>query len=827
MGYSIKEITEIVSGELVLQASSLGIMDRIEHLLVDSRRIIYPETSVFIAIKGSRHDGHKYLQEVYDAGVRNFIVHRNYTIQQFSFPNDTNVIQVENALFALQSLAAYHRHQFSYPVVGITGSNGKTTVKEWLSQLLKDDVLVVRNPKSFNSQVGVPLSVWQMTGQHQIGIFEAGISEKGEMGRLQSIIDPQIGIFTYLGHAHAEGFSSISEKLHEKLELFKNAESLIYCRDHEEVEEGVISFLQHHKKLKIFTWSRTGINSDCNFDVELKQSYSFIHLKRGSQRLSVQIPFTDNASITNACSCFAFLVAVNRVSTDILKRFKELQPVEMRLQLKEGINNCVIINDSYNADVNALQIALDLMNQQSAGYTKTLILSDLLQTGMNEAELYAHVAGLIRQKGIKNFIGIGPQLSKFKNLFSGQTRFYLSTQAFIKSFKSLDFNQHIILLKGARVFKFEKISSLLEKKVHETVFEINLNSLVHNLNIYKTKIKPDVKLMAMVKAFSYGAGSYEIAKTLEFHRIDYLAVAYADEGVTLRKSGIKTPIMVMNPEPSGFDSIIQHNLEPELYNSSIFDQLIKACDGEDISIHIELECGMKRLGFDEHELESLLEKLKQNPNIRVRSVFAHLAASEEKKHDQFTKEQITRFKRMSDFICKSLDYHVIRHILNSSGIVRFPEAHFDMVRLGIGLYGIDPSEKIQKELQQMGTLKTVISQLRSVKSHETIGYSRRGTLKQDSIIATVAIGYADGLSRKLGNGKGYMMVNEKKAPIVGSICMDMTMLDVTGIDCKEGDEVIVFGKEPNVIDVANKIGTIPYEILTSVSQRVKRVYFFE
>ncbi|MFN5886112.1 MAG: bifunctional UDP-N-acetylmuramoyl-tripeptide:D-alanyl-D-alanine ligase/alanine racemase [Bacteroidota bacterium] len=824
MSYAIQEIAEIVQGKLVHQAAGLGIADRVEHLLIDSRKVVYPETSLFVAIKGERNDGHAYLKDVYDSGVRNFM------LQQFTadaLPADVNIILVPDALHALQTLAGYHRKHFAYPVVGITGSNGKTIVKEWLYQLLKDDVNVVRNPKSYNSQVGVPLSVWQMQGYHQLGIFEAGISIKGEMGKLEQMIKPDIGIFTYLGSAHDEGFYSRKEKLHEKLQLFKAAGLLIYSRDYEDVEEGVIQFLPRHPNLKTFTWSLSGIAADCNFQAEIKSGQTQIKWRRGSHVLSISIPFTDEASINNACSCFAFLAAVNRLSTDVLKRFEALQAIEMRLQLKEGNNNCILINDSYNADINALQIALDFMEQQSAGYQKTVILSDILQSGVSESDLYKQVAALLRHKNVSRIICIGPVMCRNKQVFDAHTQFYESTAQFIQHFKSLDYLHQIILIKGAREFRFEKISSLLEKRIHETIFEVNLNALVHNLNVYRKHIAPQVKLMGMVKAYSYGAGSYEIAKVLEFNRVDYLTVAYADEGVVLRKAGIKLPIMVMNPEASAFDQILKHNLEPEIYNFHILDQLINACDGEETGIHIELDCGMKRLGFDEDKLDLLIDTLKQNPNIRVRSVFAHLAASEEKKHDEFTHEQIYRFNQMSNQLMAAFDYPVLRHILNSSGIVRFPDAQFDMVRLGIGLYGIDPSGNMQKELQHIGVLKTVISQLRQIRSHETVGYSRKGKVTRDTMIATVAIGYADGLNRRLGNGRGYMLVNGKRAPVVGSICMDMTMLDVTDIACKEGDEVIVFGKEPGIMEIADKTGTIPYEVLTAISQRVKRVYFWE
>ena len=824
MHYFIQDIANIVSGKLV-QWQSESSPIAIEHLLIDSRKVIYPESSVFIAITGQRNNGHHYLHDAYAAGVRHFIVEAE---PEPALPNDAQIIVVENSQQALQQLAAFHRAQFKCPVVGITGSNGKTVVKEWLFHLLKDDVNIIRNPKSFNSQVGVPLSVWGINEQHQLGLFEAGISQKNEMHLLQQIIKPNIGIFTYLGTAHDEGFTNKAEKLDEKLALFTEAQMLVYCADQPEVTQGVTKLvLNNNAALNVVSWSKNNTDATYKFEVEHRYQYTVITTRKGSQTLSINVPFVDEASIMNACTCFAFLMAINRMSTDVLKRFEELQPVEMRMQLKEGFNNCVIINDSYNADINALQIALDFMEQQSAGYSKTLILSDLLQSGLSEHQLYNSVASLVKQRNVNLFIGIGTAMQKYKPLFPKNSLFFTDTSEFIRNFRSLDFNQQIILVKGARKFTFERITSLLEKKVHETVFEINLNAMVHNLNVYRNKLKKGVKLMGMVKAFSYGAGSYEIAKVMEYNRVDYLTVAYADEGVTLRKAGIKTPIMVMNPEPVAFDSIIQHNLEPEVYNFFMLDQLLKACNGQEISIHIEVDTGMKRLGFDEQDLDQLIELIHQNNNLRVKSIFSHLAASDEKKHDLFTHEQIQKFERMSNKIKAAFNYPILQHILNSGGIARFPEAQFDMVRLGIGLYGIDPAEKLNKQLQPIGTLKTVVSQIRTIKSHETIGYSRRGNVQRDSQIAVVAIGYADGLNRRLGNGKGYMMINGHKAPIVGSICMDMTMIDVTGINCREGDEVLVMGKEIDINEIAGKIGTIPYEVLTGISQRVKRVYFYE
>lgn len=826
MGYTIDKIVKAIKGEFVLRE---GGQAWIEHLLTDSRRIIYPESSLFFAMTSERNDGHRYLKDAYDAGIRNFVIEKGsaVSVSLIASLKESNILAVGNSLKALQDLAIWHRNHFNIPVIGITGSNGKTVVKEWLYQLLKDDLRISRSPKSYNSQIGVPLSVWQLDEEYDIGLYEAGISRPAEMAQLQQVIQPNIGVFTTLGEAHDEGFVSREEKLKEKFRLFRDVDILISSDEQDEVHKALQQFKVQHPKADVYTWSRINVNATVFLQTQQHGTYTSIQSRSGSRMLGIRIPFTDEASIENACTCFAFLLCLKRASTDVLSRFEELQPVEMRMQLKEAVNNCMLINDSYNSDFHSLRIALDFVEQQSAGYKRTLILSDILESGKNTTELYTEVARLIRQKGVNRLIGIGEHISAHHMLFDPSAIFYPDTQAFIDQYSALHFNNEIILLKGARKFQFERISALFEKRVHETVMEINLNALVHNLNTYRSKLAPGVKLMGMVKAFSYGAGSYEIAKVLEFNRVDYLTVAYADEGVTLRKAGIKLPVMVMNPEVSSFDQILQYNLEPEIYNFFILEQLIQSADGEEVSIHIEVDTGMKRLGFDEEQVSLLIETLRKYPNIRIRSVFSHLAASEEKKHDEFTHRQIMLFKRMAEQICGSFDYPILRHVLNSSGIVRFPEAQFDMVRLGIGLYGIDPSDKMQKQLQSIGTLKTVISQLRTIKAHETVGYSRRGVVNRDSVIATVAIGYADGFNRKLGNGKGSMLVNGQRVSTIGSICMDMTMLDVTGIDCKEGDEVIVFGQEIGLYDVADKIGTIPYEVLTSVSQRVKRIYYYE
>lgn len=820
--YTIENIDSIINGTMLLKSNG---NDKIAHLLFDTRKIIFAETSLFFALKSNKNNGHKYLKDAYDAGIRNFIISESIDVSNFE---NANIILVENTQIALQKLSTHHRNLFHIPIVGITGSNGKTIVKEWLYQLLNHQLNICKNPKSYNSQVGVPLSVWQLNNQHQLGIFEAGISETNEMQVLAQIIHPSIGLFNYLGHAHSEGFANDDEKLNEKLQLFTHVKELIYCADQSSVKTAIKDFASQHP-INLFSWSKAGENSHFQFSVQVQNTFCEISYNQ----YKIDIPFTDEASIWNACSCLAFVLMVHELQIfslnldAVLAEFKNLQAVEMRLQLKEANNNCIVINDSYSNDIDSLKIALNFLLHQGNGLNKTLIISDIFQSGLTDLDLCTQINELIKANQITKLISIGNMFEKHKELFQVNTKFYNNTQDFIDAFSSLTFENEIILLKGARQFEFEKINALLEKRVHETVFEINLNALTNNFNVYRKLVEPKTKIMAMVKAFSYGTGSYEIAKTLAFNQVDYFAVAYADEGVVLRKAGIKTPIMVMNSEKSSFDLILKYNLEPAIYNLSILNDLIKAINGQEIGIHIELDSGMKRLGFDEHQLQNLLFVLSQNSHIQIKSILSHLAASEAHEHDAFTQNQIAKFDTFSQKITSVFPYKILRHILNSSGIVRFKNAQFDMVRLGIGLYGIDPALKVQKQLQAIGNLKTVISQIRNISIEESIGYGRRGKVNRPSRIAIVAIGYADGLDRKLGNGNGYMLVNGKQATIIGSICMDMTMIDVTEIICQEGDEVIVFGGELNIEILAEKLGTIPYEILTSISQRVKRVYYAE
>lgn len=802
----------------------------IKNLLIDSRKLSNAETSLFFAIKGERHDGHAYLIDLYEKGVRHFVV-SSLPSNNFVFNNSVFLL-VKDTLLALQYLCAFHRKQFKIPVIGITGSNGKTIVKEWLYQLMREDKNIVRSPKSFNSQVGVPLSVWQITGENKLGIFEAGISKTQEMSLLEAIIQPTIGLITNIGQAHDENFENQKQKVDEKLKLFVNSEVLIYCKDYLLVHNE-ITINKAFKDLQVFSWSRK-LRSDLLVgritkgiaDTKIQGIYK-------NDFIQINIPFTDEASIENAIHCWAMLLYLGYENPVIAERMRFLSPIAMRLELKEGINNCSIINDSYNSDLGSLAIALDFLNQQKQHPKKTLILSDILQSGRNEETLYKEVAELIHKKGVSRLIGIGDGISNQTKQFDVEKTFYRSTDEFLKEFNNSFFRDETILLKGARAFGFEAISKIIQQKAHETVLEINLNAIVHNLNYFRAKIKSDTKIMAMVKAFSYGSGSFEIANILQFHRVDFLAVAYADEGIELRKAGITMPIMVMNPEEQSYDSMLQYNLEPEIYSFrvlSLFEETLKRSEHDSdhpIPIHIKLDTGMHRLGFDPDEVNELIVRIKNNKHLTVKSVFSHLAATDESEHDDFTWQQIKRFNEMSEKIKSHFTYPIMKHILNSAGITRFPDAQFDMVRLGIGLYGIGAGTSEQSQLQNVSTLKTSISQIKNIPANETIGYSRKGIATRDIQIATVPIGYADGLSRKLSGGKGKMIVNGKYAPIIGNVCMDMCMIDITDINASENDEVIVFGEAYPITEVAKDVGTIPYEILTNVSRRVKRVYYQE
>lgn len=812
--YTISHIAEILSLVSFKKVSD----PVIRKLVIDSRTVTDPDGSLFFALNGKR-DGHEYLADAYGNGLKNFVISDASYMDQYP---DANMLLVSDVLQALQVLAKYNREQHHLKVIGITGSNGKTIVKEWLYQLLASEFNIIRSPKSFNSQIGVPLSVWEISAEHTLGIFEAGISRGNEMEALAEIIQPNIGILTNLGEAHAEGFSSPKEKLEEKLKLFKATELFIYAPEY----TAGITKAELPGVVK-FSWSLKEKADLQILFIEPIDGRNYIRAKFKGAEIECLIPFSDKASVENGIICWATLLALGYTPEQADERLEKLTRVSMRLELKNGINQCSIIDDSYSADISSLAIALDFLNLQNQHPKRTLILSDISETGKNNEVLYKEIAALLKQKEVNRLIGVGPNITASASLFDLETAFFDTTQGFVESFPSLHFSNETILVKGARKFEFERISKLIAQKVHDTVMEVDLNALAGNLQFYRAKLQPGVKVMAMVKAFSYGSGSFEIANLLQYHRVDYLAVAYTDEGISLRKGGIKMPIMVMSPEPSAFDAIVRFKLELEIYNLEILRNFISFLPEVNYPVHLKIDTGMHRLGFEEADLPELLNILGSTDKVKVASVFSHLVGSEEGIHDDFTRHQIQRFNDATDIISAGLNYKFIRHISNTSAISRHPEAQLDMVRIGIGLYGFDAGLKNNKGLQTVAVLKTTITQIKHIKANETVGYGRRGVLPEGGTIATVKIGYADGYNRAFGNGVGKMLIKGKLVPTVGVICMDMCMLDVTGLDVKTGDEVVVFNHELTIATLAEQIGTIPYEILTNVSQRVKRVYFYE
>ena len=813
MSYTFTQIAEVLNGNTVRGDYDASISS----LLLDSRNVYDPSHTLFFAINGAHHNGHHFIDEAYAKGVRNFVISDAF-IDLANFPT-ANFIIVNNTTDALQQLATWHRNHFKYPVIGITGSNGKTIVKEWLYQLLKNDFNIARSPASFNSQVGVPLSIWQLSDKHNLAIIEAGISRPGEMERLEKIIQPTIGVFTGLGEAHSEGFDSSYDKKDEKFILFRNVEALI-CRN---------DLAENRKDL--FCWGQDGSANLKIISIQYDDSGTTINALYEKEKITIRIPFTDKASIENAITCWCLLLYIQIPQPIIAERMLQLQAVGMRLEMKDGTNNTSLINDSYNSDINSLRIALDFLQQQKQHKKKTLILSDILQSGKTEGDLYAEVAQLVKEKKLDRIIGVGPIISSMRSLFEGHKNFFENTDALLRVLDSLNFQDETILVKGARTFEFERIVRALEQKVHETRLEINLNHLVHNLNVYRSMLKPETKIMVMVKAFSYGSGTFEIANLLQHHRVHYMAVAYADEGVELRKKGISLPIMVMNPEEHSFELLIKNKLEPVIYSFrslQILKHALNATRATECNIHLEFDTGMRRLGFDADDLLNLLSELEQLPEVKIKSAFTHLSASEDRLHDTFTLNQISCFNQIFETLSKKFDYSILRHCLNSGGIARFLETgEGDMVRLGIGLYGIDPSENIQQKLLPVSSLKTVISQIHNLKPGDSVSYNRRFITEKSMQVATIAVGYADGLKRNLSNGIGKVFIGGKHCPIIGSICMDMCMVDISGMQCKEGDEIEIFGNSISVNELARWANTIPYEILTGISQRVKRVYLQE
>lgn len=801
-------LEKICSGEILQLFADRLIQD----LVIDSRKSILSQNSLFFALVGDRNNGHKYISDLYRAGNRQFVVEENISVDLFP---EANFLRVHSSRKALQALAEFNRKQYHAPVIGITGSNGKTIIKEWLYQLLSD-LKVVKNPGSYNSQVGVPLSVWNMQPHHELGIFEAGISKPGEMENLEKIIQPTLGIFSTLGSAHDEGFKDQQEKIQEKLKLFAHVEILVCNADQLPLQEEI-----KKAKLKTLTW---GFSSPAHYRVTKHENK--VLLKSSEEDFEITLPFSDKASVENILHCIVVLRYLKYPPNIIQERIHLLRSVSMRLELKQGINNCQVIDDSYNNDLAGLQVGLDFLG--SLPNKKAVILSDVLQSGLDEGTLVTRIAELLTQSGIDRFIGIGKvlfnQQQKFSSL-NGQLSFYRNTEDALSQFNWEGLSRETILVKGARSFQFERITTRIQRKIHGTRMEIDLSKMVHNLNFFKSGLNPGVKLMVMVKAFAYGSGSEEVASLLQYHKVDYLGVAYADEGVELRKSQIHLPIMVMNPTEESFSTIASNSLEPVVYSVSILNALIEFLQGNTCRIHLEIETGMHRLGLDDQNLSEVLSLLKRNQNISIASVFSHLAGADDSRHDLYSKEQLNLFESAYRKIVTELHVSPLRHILNSSGILRFPHFQMDMVRLGIGLYGVNPTEESFNQLQSVATLKTVISQIKHLKAGETVGYGRWGKATQDMAIATIAIGYADGFSRSFSKGVGSVMINGKRAPVFGNVCMDMTMVDITGIEAKEGDEVIIFGEGLSIHEVATNIKTIPYEILTSTSERVKRIFF--
>ena len=822
MTYTIEKVTTLIGAHRFGNADA-----NIGFLLTDSRSLCFAEETLFFALKSGRGDGHNYISDLYRRGVRNFVV-EHVPLDYATTYADANFLRVENSLVALQRLAERHRDEYNIPIVGITGSNGKTIVKEWLYQLLSPEINVTRSPRSYNSQIGVPLSVWLLNEQSQVGIFEAGISEPGEMLALRDIIQPDIAVLTFIGDAHQKNFESLEEKCREKILLFYDAKTIVYCKDDTLVDNVVKSFDYRGDNL---AWSMKDPKAALFVKkVEKKDFTSTIHYIYNGEESEYDLPFIDEASVRNSVTTAVVALHLGLSRELLAERMKNLEPIAMRLEVKEGQHGCTLINDSYNSDINSLDIALDFMNRRPdhKGRKRTLILSDIYQTGEPLEQLYKEVSKLSVQRGVNKIIGIGPQIMDYADIIKVPEKFFFhDVTSFIHSTVFETLRDEVILIKGARRFGFDNITELLVQKVHETILEVNLSNVVKNLNFYRSFMKPETKLVCMIKADAYGAGAVEIAKTLQDHRVDYLAVAVADEGVTLRKNGITSNIMIMNPEMSAFKTMFDYDLEPEVYSFRLLDALVREAQKNGINnfpVHIKLDTGMHRLGFDPlKDMPELIDRLQHQSALIPRSVFSHFVGSDSDSFDEFSAHQFELFEKGSKQLCAAFPHKILRHIDNSAGIEHFPERQLDMCRLGLGLYGYDSRDNSM--INNVTTLKTTILQIHDIPANETIGYSRRGTLTRDSRIAAIPIGYADGLNRHLGNRHCYCLVNGKKAEYVGNICMDVAMIDVTDIDCKEGDQVIIFGEELPVTVLSDTIDTIPYEVLTGISNRVKRVYY--
>ena len=820
MNLTSSDIARIVNGKLSGPPDLI-----VSEIVTDTRQLSISEGLLFIALKGKNHDGHFFIDNLFQNGIRIFIVEK--LPEEFNEYIGAAFIETSNTLTALQLLASFVRKSFKSPVIAVTGSAGKTVVKEWLADILGLTTSVIRSPKSYNSQIGVPLSILKLDDKYKLGIFEAGISLPGEMGRLQKIIDPEIGVITNIGDAHSENFQDNLMKAEEKLKLFINSSLIIYCRDHKIIHQSILNN-DILKSKKLIDWS-----------CENEKAAIFVKkssLPRGRTGISTtyngvtsdfEIPFSDRASVENAITVAVVCLALGTPAEIISAGMRGLVSVAMRMEMKGGINNCQLIEDYYNSDPGSLGMALEYLKSQD-GRNSTLILSDFVQSGRDEKDLYSEVARLIRKTGIKKFIGIGSALVRNSNLFDDRARFFYSTDEFVNSFNSFDFKNEIILLKGARIYEFEKIGKLLEKQIHQTVLEVNLDAISHNLNEFRRHIDPGTRIMAMVKAFAYGAGPVEISELLEYHRVSYLTVAYADEGVELRNSGVTLPVMVMNPDPSASELLIKYSLEPEIYSLASLEQFASVASRHGLisyPVHIKIDTGMHRLGFMPEDVEILTKRIRNLECLRIVSVFSHLAASDDPGLDDFTYHQVEVFLKAVKMIQDNVGYKFLRHILNSSGIARFPQYQFEMVRLGIGMYGVGHFEGL--DLKIAGHFKTRISQIKLIRAGEPVGYGCADVSENDRVIAILPAGYADGLNRKLGNSKGSLFIKNSRVPIIGNVCMDMCMADITGLNAKEGDEAEIFGEKISINEIAEICQTIPYEILTSIPRRVKRVFFRE
>ena len=807
---SLAEISELIHGEITGKGDL-----KISELCFDSRKLITPFTSLFFAIKTNKNDGHRFIQEAFKKGVRAFVVEKG-----FKSSLSASFIEVENSLDALQLLAKEQRKKLNYPILAITGSNGKTIVKEWLKKVIKGSVNIGVSPRSFNSQIGVPLSIWTLSSEMDLGIIEAGISAKGEMKKLREIVNPTYGIFTTIGTAHLSNFKNHSELIKEKSALFKNCEWVVVNNDNRPLVTGLESL-----NIKLFKWGKSG-NVDVLIEPIIKRNGTTLQVEYDNQKSVFEIPFTDNASLENACHVTATALKLDVSRDRIKKGLKTLEPIEMRLQVVNGFNNCTIINDAYTADLFALENAISLAQKYNQNRKTTLVISDFENANPS---IYKKVKNLSVKRKIDRVITIGMSDTNANSIHSNIEAFD-SLSEFMSNDMNVFFKDEVVIIKGARKFRLEKLAQRLQLKDHQTVLEVRLNAFTENINFYKTLISKDTKVMAMVKAFSYGNGSYEVASHLENIGVDYLGVAYSDEGIALRKKGVQLPILVLNPEPASFESMLLYNLEPEIYSTALlidFKKVLKENSISEYPIHIKLDTGMHRLGLENHELEEFIEILNSDNSFKVKSIFSHLAASDDQTQDQFTRGQLTKFTKLAKIITDKIGYDCIKHICNTSGINRFPEAHLDMVRLGIGLYGISSNDEIQKKIHLAGKLKTTIIRTREIAARDSIGYGRKTILERGTRIAVIPIGYADGLFRALGNGKFSVKIGNQTAPIIGNICMDMAFIDITNCNAQTGQEVLVFSSPSDIKQMASIMETIPYEVLSSISQRVKREYYSE